>query len=585
MKRAGKKKGASLIIVLMVLAVAIIFSSVTLTTISRTTKLNFKEKKSEDVLFSAESGLEYGIAWFNKNKTSGTVVVPPINDCIFDVKVEPDGNNYKIISKATLGELSKTVSIRINKIETPATGGGGITVGSPFGIIVPVLNNVRLSTEDNKINDIRNVLTYQEGNKIYNLFRTYWPKEQVITNTGQYNGTIKVNYHKVTSPSIAIKIENTNVQFESLTKKQLKQKNVSNNNTTIYTVENGTGYKLINGIMYVDGDLKITSEYNQSIDQDLSKMGIKKIIVKGIINIIASGNVSLNNFNIEGKSFINNSQNSLNINSSYISCLEEINTYSRSGLNITSSTLQSKNIKINEGNYINIDNTSINTEDLNLQSNSTLSVQNSLIKSTIMNINNKNEFKLISSTINSENIIISTSTTIFMKSSKIESKKISSKNANNINLQDYTEIISEDIDFVCNAINIIGDTTNSSKGYTKIITNNFNVNSGKNTFYMQKAIVIADSSTISSNSMNINYSGFLVKKLNLNSADMTTLNQSSLISDLVNFYNTRVVNINNNGLDKSEFDNIINEINKYLSGSSIPGTIKYEIDKPSLKYE
>lgn len=585
MKRAGKKKGASLIIVLMVLAVAIIFSSVTLTTISRTTKLNFKEKKSEDVLFSAESGLEYGIAWFNKNKTSGTVVVPPINDCIFDVKVEPDGNNYKIISKATIGELSKTVSIRINKIETPATGGGGITVGSPFGIIVPVLNNVRLSTEDNKINDIRNVLTYQEGNKIYNLFRTYWPKEQVITNTGQYNGTIKVNYHKVSLPSIAIKIENTNVQFESSTNKQLKQKNVSNNNTTIYTVENGTGYKLMNGIMYVDGDLKITSEYNQSIDQDLSKMGIKKIIVKGIINIIASGNVSLNNFNIEGKSFINNSQNSLNINSSYISCLEEINTYSRSGLNITSSTLQSKNIKINEGNYINIDNTSINTEDLNLQSNSTLSVQNSLIKSTIINVNNQNEFKLISSTVNSENIIISTSTTIFMKSSKIESKKISSKNANNINLQDYTEIISEDIDFVCNAINIIGDTTNTNKGYTKIITNNFNVNSGKNTFYMQKAIVIADSSTISSNSMNINYSGFLVKNLNLNAADMTTLNQSSLISDLVNFYNTRVVNINNNGLDKSEFDNIINEINKYLSGSSIPGTIKYEIDKPSLKYE
>lgn len=224
MKRASKKKGASLIIVLMVLAVAIIFSSVTLTTISRTTKLNFKEKKSEDVLFSAESGLEYGIAWFNKNKTSGTVVVPPINDCIFDVRVEPDGNNYKIISKATLGELSKTVSIRINKIETPATGGGGITVGSPFGIIVPVLNNVRLSTEDNKINDIRNILTYQEGNKIYNLFRTYWPKEQVKTNTGQYNGTIKVNYHKVTSPSIVIKIENTNIQFESSTNKQLKQK-------------------------------------------------------------------------------------------------------------------------------------------------------------------------------------------------------------------------------------------------------------------------------------------------------------------------------------------------------------------------
>ncbi len=585
MKRAGKKKGASLIIVLMVLAVAIIFSSVTLTTISRTTKLNFKEKKSEDVLFSAESGLEYGMAWFNKNKTSGTVVVPPINDCVFDVRVEPDGNNYKIISKATLGELSKTVSIRINKIETPATGGGGITVGSPFGIIVPVLNNVRLSTEDNKINDIRNILTYQEGNKIYNLFRTYWPKEQVKTNTGQYNGTIKINYHKITSPSIAIKIENTNVQFESSTNKQLKQKNISNDNITIYTVENGTGYKLINGIMYVDGDLKITSEYNQSIDQDLSKMGIKKIIVKGIINIIASGNVSLNNFNVEGKSFINNSQNSLNINSSYISCLEEINTYSRSGLNINSSTLQSKNIKINEGNYININNTSINTEDLNLQSNSTLSVQSSIIKSTIINVNNQNEFKLISSTVNSENIIISTATTILMKSSKIESKKISSKNANNINLQDYTEIISEDIDLVCNAINIIGDNSNSSKGYTKIIANNFNVNSGNNAFGMQKAIIIADSSTISSNSMNINYSGFLVKNLNLNSADMTTLNQSSLISDLVNFYNTRVVNINNNGLDKSEFDNIINEINKYLSGSSIPGTIKYELDKPSLKYE
>lgn len=126
MKHRKKKKGASLIIVLMVLAVAMIFSSVTLTTISKTTKANAQEKKSEDVLFSAESGLEYGIAWFNKNKTTGVISVPPTNGCTYDVKVEPDGSNYKIISKATINGKSKTVWVLASK----ASGGDGNSGGS-----------------------------------------------------------------------------------------------------------------------------------------------------------------------------------------------------------------------------------------------------------------------------------------------------------------------------------------------------------------------------------------------------------------------------------------------------------------------
>lgn len=101
MRKSNKKKGASLIIVLMVLAVAMILSSVTLTTISKTTKANVDEKKSEDLLYSAESGLEYGIGVVknNININSQELVINNTNVKVDILEIESK-KKYRITSTA-----------------------------------------------------------------------------------------------------------------------------------------------------------------------------------------------------------------------------------------------------------------------------------------------------------------------------------------------------------------------------------------------------------------------------------------------------------------------------------------------------
>lgn len=115
MEKSNKKKGASLIIVLMVLAIAMILSSVTLTTISRTTKANAKEKKSEDLLYSAESGLQYGILTFKSKNDVFTKIEKTINNCLVTITSEKSGEDYKIISEAKQSERSRKVSVIIKK--------------------------------------------------------------------------------------------------------------------------------------------------------------------------------------------------------------------------------------------------------------------------------------------------------------------------------------------------------------------------------------------------------------------------------------------------------------------------------------
>lgn len=548
MKHRKKKKGASLIIVLMVLAVAMIFSSVTLTTISKTTKANAQEKKSEDVLFSAESGLEYGIAWFNKNKTTGVISVPPTNGCTYDVKVEPDGSNYKIISKATINGKSKTVSVKVNKIETPPTAGGGLTIGSPFGVIVPTLSNMKLPTTSDKINDIRNALTYEDNKNIYNLNKAYWPTNQTQTKIGLYTNPIEINYNKVNLSLVDINIGNKNININGSKLKVLEQKNVSNNNITIYTVENGNGYNIVNGVMSVDGDLKITSKNKQNIDQDLSKMGINKIIVKGVVSIEADGDVKLNNFNIESNKFINYSKSNLSISNSTITCESEINSFNNATTYFNNINLLSRAIKIDSGSPVEVANSIITSDDLIINSNTTITINGTKIKS-----------KKYSST-----------------------SSLNGGNGDTINFTNKSEIISENFKLICNAVNIAGD----SGGYTKIITNNFDADCKNDNFIINKGMLMADVFTVVSNNFSANNSGLLIKNINLNVRNITSLNQSSMISENANFYYANQVNINNSGLDKTVFDSIINEMKKYLpGGAGTPGTIEYKIDNTSLKYE
>jgi hypothetical protein len=115
MEKSNKKKGASLIIVLMVLAIAMILSSAALTTISRTTKANVKEKKSEDLLYSAESGLQYGILMFKNKNDVFNKIERTINNCLVNITSEKSGEDYKITSEAKQAERSRKVSVIIKK--------------------------------------------------------------------------------------------------------------------------------------------------------------------------------------------------------------------------------------------------------------------------------------------------------------------------------------------------------------------------------------------------------------------------------------------------------------------------------------
>lgn len=212
MKHRKKKKGASLIIVLMVLAVAMIFSSVTLTTISKTTKANAQEKKSEDVLFSAESGLEYGIAWFNKNKSGletyfngkptnslgqkyNVIYSDNINSLRVEVRVVEVVSNKKYIIESIAG--NKKVSVYMeNKgsstitINTAVYGKNNITLEGGY-----VLGNIETSsfsngsiTASNNATITGTVIIPPNGNfNIFNWTMDWKPKPNVVRKDSEIN--------------------------------------------------------------------------------------------------------------------------------------------------------------------------------------------------------------------------------------------------------------------------------------------------------------------------------------------------------------------------------------------------------------
>lgn len=207
MKHRKKKKGASLIIVLMVLAVAMIFSSVTLTTISKTTKANASEKKSEDMLFSAESGLEYGIAWFNKNKSglgtyfngkptnSSVIYSDNINSLRVEVRVVEVISNKKYIIESIAG--NKKVSVYMENqgsstitINTAVYGKNNITLEGGY-----VLGNIETSsfsngsiTASNDATITGNVIIPPNGNlNVFNWTMDWKQKPNVVRKDSEIN--------------------------------------------------------------------------------------------------------------------------------------------------------------------------------------------------------------------------------------------------------------------------------------------------------------------------------------------------------------------------------------------------------------
>lgn len=277
MKKRNKKKGASLILVLLVLAVAMIFSSVTISTISRTTKANVQEKKTEDTLYSAESGLEYAIAWFEKNKTTGVIAVPSVNGCTYDVKVVPDGSNYKIISKATIGGKSRTVTATIEKSGGEIVGGkDDIVITLPVTLMVPGNNsivymdgNVERAINNKGINpryDIRGILNYENGWSIYDIYKDNWGTNVMPTITNKYQGKDSIGIEYATYSL---------TPFSYIT----KYVNLPTPN--------------------VNGDIVINSS-NISKYKDAS--GNIKVVTNGNVKIFFSNNIELNNATIYANS-------------------------------------------------------------------------------------------------------------------------------------------------------------------------------------------------------------------------------------------------------------------------------------------
>lgn len=124
-----KKRGSALVMVIAVTAVLIILSVSILTVSASSYKSNIAFDRINQVRLLAESGIEQAIAQI---KNGGSIVVPVITsaDNIITCNVTitqntPVNNQYKIISKASGGGFSKTLTVVFQKSGLYGGSGGG----------------------------------------------------------------------------------------------------------------------------------------------------------------------------------------------------------------------------------------------------------------------------------------------------------------------------------------------------------------------------------------------------------------------------------------------------------------------------
>lgn len=563
MKKSNKKKGASLIIVLMVLAIAMILSSVTLTTISRTTKANASEKKSEDLLYSAESGLQYGIVYFNKYKNDFDSIPKERNllpsDSVFykdidnvDVRIVYDTRiaKYKIESTAKLKtdeNKKRIVSKTINRIETPGGGGGEMVLESPASLIVPkdgdILFNGIKRVDVYGINEqyeLYDVLNYKDK-KIY---------EQIIKNQGG-NGSYA-------APKLVSKDFGTNFDIEfkehSLTPfNYLIQtisipsngvnKDIEINNKTVSTYFNGNTNTLI-----CNKTVNINADWQGRIDLNNVSIYANKIIIKGNDN-----NVNLTNVNLVANSIVfQDSKDKIFKSSEFLANEISINT---------------------TGNTV-FDNVVFNSTKINVSGNKKYFKNGTKITSKDFDVNTGEETSFTDVSIKSENFNLKQSGMKTIVDSQV------TVNNFNISITDGSKI--EKSIITCGVMTLSG-SCNKVFGNTIITANKFKLSSSDSVYFKDVNLFLNNFEVTGSNARSFENSIVISNNVNINTSDKIEFNNTLIIAQKFYFYaqKTYIYKFNN-----GTFDDKFKRAQEHLiiTGQSKPSIITYEIDDDSLDY-
>lgn len=596
MKHRKKKKGASLIIVLMVLAVAMIFSSVTLTTISKTTKANAQEKKSEDVLFSAESGLEYGIAWFNKNKTTGVISVPPTNGCTYDVKVEPDGSNYKIISKATINGKSKTVSVKVKKIETPGTGGGTIKLDAPAGLIIPSNDKILYKNSNSTLTpiinqvppsfDLRKILNYKNNSKIYDLYKK----------DNYSGGKIVTTEYEKTEQKMDIKFKENSLTPFNYSPKYSEQ--------AITIPANG-----------IDSDVEVTNEslknyFNQSTNSLICKRVVtinaewhgdinlnNVIIYADKIKIVGYSNLKITNSKLVANSIVfEGSKNRIFENSELISKEILMNTEYTI---FDECKLSSKKISINTSGYTRFKNNELISSEILINTTAETILDKVKIDSSKIDITGnqkefKNETEIVSKdfTVNTRGPATFSNINISSENFNIKGSTARSLNncnviANNFNIQSTDGFNCTNSSITSGSIDLSGSCNNVFGG-TKITANKFKIVSSDNVIFDNTTLLLNLLDIQGSTDRKFINSTVASNIINVYTTDNVEFTNSITVCESISFNTSNNIKILPLDISRmSEFNDKFIKAQEQLiiTGQSTPPTITYEIDNSSIKYE
>ncbi|QLY79341.1 pilus assembly PilX N-terminal domain-containing protein [Clostridium intestinale] len=496
MKHRKKKKGASLIIVLMVLAVAMIFSSVTLTTISKTTKANAQEKKSEDVLFSAESGLEYGIAWFNKNKTTGVISVPPTNGCTYDVKVEPDGSNYKIISKATINGKSKTVIATIEKTGGDGGSGGGneeVVINVPVSLIVPA-NDFLFYKNGGNEKSINNVgvdpLYHVEGvinyttSRIYNIFKTNWGTnvEPTVVNTHSFDGKLDVGFKKYSLTPFKYQPQTINIPSNT------------NNSDIVINNENFNQYFGSSNTIISNKKITIDADYRGEIDLSNKNIYATSIELKGYKNIkinncqfIAndislgdSGQLNFSNSSFVSKNLVVKGSDSRIFSNSKL--YSDVISIEGSGIRdfISGTEITAKTFMVNVSNPAKFDNIKLSSESITIGGSTERTFTNSKILANDFKLDVTNGSTFANSEVTAGNFVINGSCDKLFDTMVVK--------ANTFKISSSNEVKFNNVAISTNNFEITG-STNRTFYNSAIISEYMNIYTSNNIYFNRSLVV------------------------------------------------------------------------------------------------
>lgn len=496
MKKSNKKKGASLIIVLMVLAIAMILSSVTLTTISRTTKANASEKKSEDVLYAAESGLEYGIAWFNKNKTTGVIAVPPTNGCTYDVKVEQDGGNYKIISKATINGKSKTVIATIEKTGGDDGSGGGneeVVINVPVSLIVPTNDFLfyKDGSYENSINKmgvdpkyhVEGIINYTTSN-IYNIFKNNWGTniEPTVVNTHSFNGKLDVGFKNYSLTPFKYQSQTINIPSNTI------------NSDIVINNENFNQYFGSSNTIISNKKVTIDADYRGDIDLSNKNIYASSIELKGHKNISVnnckfisdniylgdSGQLNFINSNFTSKNIVVRGSNYRLFNNSKL--YSDVISIEGSGIRdfISGTEITAKTFMVNVSNPAKFDNIKLSSEIITIGGSTERTFTNSKILANDFTLDVTNGSTFGNSEVTVGNFVINGSCDKLFDTMVVK--------ANTFKISSSNEVKFNDVAISTNNFEITG-STNRTFYNSAIISENMNIYTSNNIYFNRSLVV------------------------------------------------------------------------------------------------